>query len=146
MEKLHVINQSKEDYDREQRTKDRLLIIISWYIVCAFLFSLPVYFMTQSFDLQITTVVIFLLIFVFAEFLSGRIKSILKIIISAFYIFWGAFFILVGIMSFIMPEQYIYMKLITAVIAFGIAALFLYLAYKDIDRYTNLIKVLRNKM
>jgi len=125
-----IVVQSKESYDREQREKFRILIKALWWIFCSYLFSFIFQPFTESWGY------IFLLffgLFLFADLTKDRkLRAYIKATFAFFYGFWGVGFIVYGLLVI---SNGIDMSLIMI----GIGALFFWLCYHNLKKYTRLL-------
>ena len=133
MERLHVITQSKEDYDYEE---SRGWLFLSWLIFSA-LFTVFFSFFTDSNVLLGGIFVIFLALFMFSDLTKNRkLRSYSQIILGIMFFIFGIIF-LISILGFESKEEII--------VGLILPIFFFYLSYKRLNKSTNLFKMLFNK-
>lgn len=126
---IFVVVQSKEDYDREQREKARLFLKVFWWILSSFLFAefFKPYVSGETYAYILTA---FILMFATADLTGNRqLRSYIRATFGFLYSVLGIAFVFVGL---VMAREEL-------VVSLGIGALFLYLGYGNLKRYTSLL-------
>ncbi|HLD97022.1 MAG TPA: CxxC-x17-CxxC domain-containing protein [Candidatus Nanoarchaeia archaeon] len=135
MQTLHVVVQTKEDYDREQTEKLRLFFKIAWWGLSSFLFASLIGLFVH---LELSTLMFgFIILFMVADLTSNRtLRSYIRAFFGVLYGIWG-----IGAIFFSPTIGKGDSSML--LIAIGIGIFFLWLAYKNISKYTNLIDVIK---
>ncbi len=142
---VHIITEPREDYVRRQKKVYVLTIKFFWYLFLAYAISQIIKQTTNNVELEMWSLIGFLGLFVWADFVSkGRIKSYVKLFLGGIYLLLGlgAFAMLINA-HLIQPELAEGYPLLTTGIVAGI---FLYAGYRNFDKYSNVMRVIKNKI
>lgn len=127
MGQIHVITQSKKDYYNEQYHKLRFF---GWMIVSV-LFASLFYTFIKSLSTLFYVWVGFIFLFAVSDITKNpKTRSYIQVFLGVLYGIWGILFLLATI---------IYMKTTDErIFGFIITVIFLFIAYKKINKFTNL--------
>lgn len=139
---IHIVTESREDYVDRQNKALVFTLKFFWYgIIAYFLISPILGTALNDQELGFTISMIFFVACLYADFVSkGKIKSIIKVILGVIYLILGigaAWVVLLGT-----PGSTSSDKVVGGIVVVAL----LYAGYKNINRYTNVISFLSEKI
>jgi hypothetical protein len=134
MRRIHVITQSKRDYDTERYNRLRFI----WWTIASALFTSLFYIFIKSLSTLFYVWAGFIFLFVVSDLTKDqRTKSYIQVFLGILYGIWGLLFLLGTIIYQETTDERIF--------GFILTAIFLYIAYKKINKYTDLFDTSRYK-
>jgi hypothetical protein len=140
MQKIHVILQSKDDYDNEQRNDLILFLRFIWWVCVS---AAITFILTSAIRVSPTiTCFVFLgflaLCFYRSQVAHGTIRAYISIFFGLFYLCMALGFLWIGVSSYQADSD-------AAAIGLVLAAVSFYLAYNEINKHTNLLQIILNR-